>query len=31
MWAAPFIVGYIVKKYEDRQARKKQEKEVAGK
>ncbi len=28
MWAAPFIVGYIVKKYEDRQARKKQAQEV---
>jgi len=25
-WAAPFIIGYVVKKFEERQARKKQEK-----
>lgn len=29
MWAAPFVVGYIVKKYEERQTRKQQEKPLA--
>lgn len=29
MWAAPFVVGYIVKKFEQRQAKKQQEKEMA--
>ncbi len=27
-WAAPFIIGYVVKKFEERQARKSREKEV---
>ncbi len=31
MWAAPFVVGYIVKKYEERQTRKQQEKQMAKK
>lgn len=26
MWIAPLVVGYIVKKYEDKQAKKRQEK-----
>lgn len=25
-WAAPFIIGFVVKKFEERQARKQQEK-----
>lgn len=29
MWAAPFIVGFIVKKYEERQNKKQQEKAMA--
>lgn len=29
MWAAPFVVGYIVKKYEEKQTRKQQEKTMA--
>ncbi|SEQ96449.1 hypothetical protein [Epilithonimonas lactis] len=28
-WAAPFIIGYVVKKFEERQAKKSQEKAVA--
>ena len=28
-WAAPFIIGFIVKKFEERQ-RKKQEKQITG-
>jgi len=28
-WAAPFIIGYVVKKFEERQARKKQQKQIA--
>lgn len=26
MWVAPLAIGYVVKKYEEKQARKKQEK-----
>lgn len=28
-WVAPFVIGYIVKKYDDRQTRKKQAKQIA--
>lgn len=28
-WAAPFIIGYVVKKYESRQAKKQQQKTYA--
>lgn len=28
-WATPFIIGYVVKKIEERQARKSQEKTVS--
>ena len=31
MWVAPFVVGYIVKKYEEKQARKQQEQAMAKK
>lgn len=31
MWVAPFAIGFIVKKYEERQTRKQQEKTMAKK
>ncbi|WP_263008872.1 hypothetical protein [Chryseobacterium suipulveris] len=31
MWVAPFVVGYIVKKYEEKQNRKQQEQAMAKK
>ena len=31
MWVAPFAIGYVVKKYEDRRNRKAQEKQMAKK
>ena len=27
-WAAPFVIGYIVKKFEERQTKKQQQKET---
>ena len=31
MWVAPIAIGYIVKKYEEKQTRKQQEKAIAKK